>query len=739
MDGRTTYPGNKDEIQTLKHQLRHCREFDSLTGIYNKATFLKKAALIINAHTDIDFDIACIDIERFKLINDIYGTDAGDELLRHLAQQLKEHFPEPLGLAARMFNDVFVLLLPQDQRQEAEQSILEIFQQYPLDMVITPAIGFCPIPEHTENISTICDRAMMALKSIKGNYFTHSAVYDINQFLLLLEEQELLNDVEAALINHEFELYLQPKCNMHTGKIIGAEALVRWNHPVKGMIPPNMFIPVFERNGFIKRLDAYIWEEAARWLRRWIDAGYDPLPISVNLSRIDIFGMDVCAILNDILERYQLDVRLLELEITESAYVSQPEDVIHALEQLMRNKFTILMDDFGSGYSSLNMLNSINVDILKLDMRFLERDDQKSKNILESVLHMSKWLNLPVIAEGVEFQWQVDFLTRLGCIYAQGFFYYRPMPVADYEALLCDESKIDHHDNGTLRLEQEMLLDFHDLFNQNMMTDRLLENVLGAIALCSFNGSRLLLLRASREYYRITGLLGQLAEKNEQEWDLISTLRPQDRTVLLDALRQAKEDTTENGSEVYVRQQRSDNPRWFRIRLFYLAEKPDGDIFYGAFTDISKQMDNMEQLRIREEQFHLAMQATNSLLFELDIATRTAHYSEHVQALFNLDSNTARAPEDFIEQGVICPESHADLLDAYDAIYSGSNQVTCIICTRLADESKVWNRITLTTIKNELGQAIKAVGIVDTISHNTEPTAEIKAALEQQAKNRQHA
>ena len=254
----------------------------------------------------------------------------------------------------------------------------------------------------------------------------------------LLDEHALLHDVEAALERREFEVYFQPKCNMLTEKVVGAEALARWRHPTRGLIPPSSFIPLFERNGFIKQLDLYIWEETARRLRRWIDMGHRPLPVSVNISRTDILTMDVCAALEEILRRYRLEPSLLELEITESTYVNQPEAVIRTVERLMRRKFTILMDDFGSGYSSLNMLNNVNVDILKLDMRFLEHNGQKSKDILESVVHMSKWLDLPLIAEGVEYQWQVDFLKELGCVYAQGFFFYRPMPAEDYEALLLD-------------------------------------------------------------------------------------------------------------------------------------------------------------------------------------------------------------------------------------------------------------------------------------------------------------
>lgn len=728
-----------EENLRLKEELRRSREYDTLTGLYNKNTFFQKAVELMAAHPEELFDIACVDVERFKLVNDIYGTEMGDRLLKGIAQKLKTVFTSRECILARMFNDMFALLLPGGQRQEAEQSILRIFGALSREMVLTPAIGFCPVIDRshgTQGVSSMYDRAILALKSVKGNYLKHAATYDIDQFSLLLEEQKLLNDVSSAMENHEFEIYLQPKCNMYTGKIVGAEALVRWRHPEKGLIPPGVFIPVFERNGFIKQLDAYIWEEAARWLRRWIDAGHRPFPISVNLSRIDIFGMDVCGVLDGILQKYRLDVGLLELEITESAYVNQPEAVIQTLERLTAHKFTLLMDDFGSGYSSLNMLSSVNVDILKIDMQFLVRNDKKSKDILESVLHMSKWLDLPVIAEGVEDQWQVDFLMGLGCIYAQGYYYYRPMPLPDFEALLLEEDKLDYQDNGMLRVGREMLLDFHELFHRDIMSDRLLENVLGAIALFRMEGNRLYLSKATGEYYRLTDRLGMLSAGQGSGADLLAILRDEDRLRLLEALRHAKAVSGESGAEVSVCREAPPPARWFKLRLFHLANRIDGDIFYGALADITDQMENIERLRVRENQFYLAMEATNIVLFELDFKTKEARYSEYAQKAFNLDEVVANAPEGFIEQGTVCEESQDDFRAVYETIYAGGERASCIIHAKLGDGTLVWNRITLVAVRDEHDRAASAVGMVETVSRSAEATPEIQMELTRQKKSR---
>lgn len=248
----------------------------------------------------------------------------------------------------------------------------------------------------------------------------------------------ILNSMDAALENHEFKVYLQPKCNMHTGLVVGAEALVRWEHPQRGLISPGSFIPIFERNGFIKKLDVYIWEETAAWLRRWLDAGHPATPVSVNISRIDVYEMDVCQILLDLLGKYSLDPRLLELEITESAYAEQPELIIQTMERLMGHGFTVLMDDFGSGYSSLNILKDVPVDVLKLDRAFFNGggvEDRRGKYVVENVITLAQALDMRTVSEGVETPSQVEFLSQAGCDMVQGFVFSRPVTPEAFERL----------------------------------------------------------------------------------------------------------------------------------------------------------------------------------------------------------------------------------------------------------------------------------------------------------------
>ena len=707
-----------EENQILREQLRFYQEYDLLTGLYNKDTFYHKAAQLLAQRPQERFDIVCIDVQRFKLINDLYGTERGDELLLYLARALRGAFAPEGALLSRLGSDLFALCLPGGLTEEREKKIQHIYADYLLDMAVTPAIGVYHVQDRSVRVSLMCDWATLALASIKGDYSCHIAEYSDTLRSQLLEEQEILNSMDIALENHEFQIYLQPKCNIRTGKIVGAEALVRWLHPKKGVIPPGDFIPVFERNGFIKKLDVYIWEQTAAWLRGWMDAGHTPIPVSVNISRIDFFGLDICGVLQGLVEKYDLEPRLLELEITESAYANQPEEIIRTVQQLMQQRFTLLMDDFGSGYSSLNMLKDVNVDILKIDMRFLDRDDQKSKDILESVVQMGKWLGLPVIAEGVETERQVDFLLSIGCPYAQGYFYYRPMPLADFEALLLQEDTVDWTDGGKLTVDSNMLLDYHEFFHKDVLSSQLLGNILGAIALYSFDGSHLFFMRGNEEYYRF--IHRRLGRRRQLEDELLATIAGQDRPTFLQALQTAKNDPDGQGIEVYVRPLAAGGPLWIRIRLFHLSQQGGRDIFYAALSDATEQMEDIERLRVSEEQFRLAMEATHIVLFELDVNTRTAHYSEYAQKAFHLDATVANAPEGFIEQGSVCPDSQADFRAIYEAIYRGEERASCVVRAHMGNEV-VHNRVTLIAIKGPDGKTVKAVGMVETLSREGGP------------------
>lgn len=415
--------------------------YDELTGIYNKQAFYTKTKEMLLDNPDKNFDLLRINIERFKVLNDLFGESTGDKLLRYIGKFLKE-INLPLCVSGRLYADNFVVCYEAGKGDSRRMinTLQMVADSFAINNRTILSFGLYRIDDKTLPVSVMCDRANMALWKAKGNFKNPYCEYDEKMRQQVLKEQKIINAMEMAIQNKEFTLYLQPKYNIEKGTIIGAEALVRWISQENGFISPGDFIPVFENNGFVYEVDKFIWEESCRYLRKWLDEGREVHPISVNVSRIDLYDPKLVKHLVDLREKYQLPSQYLELEITESAYTEDPEQIITITRQLREAGFVILMDDFGTGYSSLNMLKDIQIDVLKLDMGFLKSSDYSAKggNILTAILKMAESLKMQTIAEGVETKEQVEFLKSIGCKYVQGFYYSKPLPVGEFEKLISD-------------------------------------------------------------------------------------------------------------------------------------------------------------------------------------------------------------------------------------------------------------------------------------------------------------
>lgn len=413
--------------------------YDELTGIYNKQAFYAKTKEMLLDNPDKNFDLLRINIERFKVLNDLFGESTGDKLLRYIGKFLKE-INLPLCVSGRLYADNFVVCYEAGKGDSRRMinTLQMVADSFAINNRTILSFGLYRIDDKTLPVSVMCDRANMALWKAKGNFKNPYCEYDEKMRQHVLKEQKIINAMEMAIQNKEFTLYLQPKYNIEKGTIIGAEALVRWISQKSGFISPGDFIPVFENNGFVYEVDKFIWEESCRYLRKWLDEGREVHPISVNVSRIDLYDPKLVQHLVDLREKYQLPPQYLELEITESAYTEDPEQIITITRQLREAGFVILMDDFGTGYSSLNMLKDIQIDVLKLDMGFLKSSDHSAKggNILTAILKMAESLKMQTIAEGVETKEQVEFLKSIGCKYVQGFYYSKPLPVDEFEKLI---------------------------------------------------------------------------------------------------------------------------------------------------------------------------------------------------------------------------------------------------------------------------------------------------------------
>ena len=413
--------------------------YDELTGIYNKQAFYAKTKEMLLDNPDKNFDLLRINIERFKVLNDLFGESTGDKLLRYIGKFLKE-INLPLCVSGRLYADNFVVCYEAGKGDSRRMinTLQMVADSFAINNRTILSFGLYRIDDKTLPVSVMCDRANMALWKAKGNFKNPYCEYDEKMRQQVLKEQKIINAMEMAIQNKEFTLYLQPKYNIEKGTIIGAEALVRWISLENGFISPGDFIPVFGNNGFVYEVDKFIWEESCRYLRKWLDEGREVHPISVNVSRIDLYDPKLVQHLVDLREKYQLPSQYLELEITESAYTEDPEQIITITRQLREAGFVILMDDFGTGYSSLNMLKDIQIDVLKLDMGFLKSSDYSAKggNILTAILKMAESLKMQTIAEGVETKEQVEFLKSIGCKYVQGFYYSKPLPVGEFEKLI---------------------------------------------------------------------------------------------------------------------------------------------------------------------------------------------------------------------------------------------------------------------------------------------------------------
>ena len=429
---------DRSQLSAFK-QLKYLAEYDALTGIYNKTKFFDATRKMLDANRFRRFAFLRFDVNRFSLVNSFFGVAEGDRLLKYIAQGIQAYANDRLPFTyGRAEGDVFGMCMTysaEEQIRHMMQFCKKHLSAYPLDYDISPNCGIYLVDNHDMPVEKMYDRATLAAKRCKGDYVTAYAFYNDEMGQSVEKEQEIINEMNTAMEKDQFTIYLQPKFNLANNTYEGAEALVRWIHPQKGLITPGDFIPVFEKNGFISVLDNCVWEKACMLLKKWMDSGIAFHPISVNVSRVNLYNPGFVDSLCKLTEKYNIPKACLNLELTESAYVENPQNMIRTINRLHDNGFLIMMDDFGSGYSSLNILKDIDVDVLKIDMRFLSRTElpHKSEQIIASVVQMAKGLGIATIAEGVETKEQAGLLWRTGCDYAQGYFFAKPMPVGDYE------------------------------------------------------------------------------------------------------------------------------------------------------------------------------------------------------------------------------------------------------------------------------------------------------------------
>ena len=424
-------------------QLIRAAERDPLTNLYNRGFFLEYADQIHRYHPQWRMDAIVINIERFHSVNELNGRAFGNSVLRTLGSAIRDYLAGTDGIACRMEADQFCIYC---LHCEDYHALLNYLQQALNDLSIRVAIrlrmGVCP-GDNDGSPAVLFDRARTACNMVRGSYKTHLMVYDEAIRKKELSSQRLLNDLRRAVEEKQFVLFYQPKYDIqcHPPRLNSAEALVRWKHPELGMIPPGDFIPLFEQNGLIHVVDEYVWKTAAQQIAVWREKFGITLPLSVNLSRTEVFDPELEKTLLRLISGNALKTKDLKLEVTESAYMDDAEQLVNVIQRLRDHGFEIEMDDFGSGYSSLNTISSLPIDVLKMDMKFIQNvdEDTRSFRLIELILDIAGYLGVPVVAEGVETAHQMNLLKAAGCDFVQGYYFSRPLPAEEFEKLIIKE------------------------------------------------------------------------------------------------------------------------------------------------------------------------------------------------------------------------------------------------------------------------------------------------------------
>lgn len=587
--------------QIIKHRLRNtiklretaaiinATKHNALTGLYSRSTFFEKATAMLREQEAGYYVMVGFDIDNFKVINDQYGNHKGDEVLKFIADTIHDGVELLGGICCRITADNFALIYPAchidtEPIKKMWNAVIALDGSI---MPITFSTGRYIAEDLSLSANAMYDRALIAKASIKGRYDVHVAYFDESMRERILHDQEITSEMNIALTAGQFETWLQPQYNHATGALIGAEALVRWRHPKKGIISPGEFIPVFEKNGFIYEMDKYIWEQVCILLRSWIDEGLEPLPVSVNISRYDVFRDDLYDKLTGLIEKYHIPVDLLRLEMTESAFAQSTGQIIDVVKALVDFGFTVEIDDFGSGYSSLNTLKDVPAQVVKLDMKFLEDENNSDRggNIIESVIRMIRWLGMSVIAEGVETMEQADYLCTIGCCYVQGYLYAKPMNVQEYVQLSASCVK----EERKLALETVETLDQNTFWNPKSLDTIIFNSYVGGACIFEYFHGKLEILRVNKRYAtEISGVESAIEEA--LKIDIAQFMDAQNLEKLHQNIRNAIEGWNESSCEVKL----SDLPNrqgetYLYVTVRAIAKAGEHLLLYGTINDVTSQ------------------------------------------------------------------------------------------------------------------------------------------------------
>ncbi|MBO5386775.1 MAG: EAL domain-containing protein [Lachnospiraceae bacterium] len=607
-----------------------------------------------------EYAMACFDVLRFKAVNDLFGADVGDKLILHIADVLSENISEG-DIISHPGSDRFMFFARAkgERLQKIVDKILADISDFDVPFEIACNMGIYVTGGKVHSVDTMIDRAVLAQSKIKGSYTIKYNYYTEELRNTMLGEQEIVGMMSTALANKHFIVYYQPQYNHSTGMLLGAEALVRWNHPEKGIISPGVFIPIFERNGFITKLDLYVFEQVCAFVRKCLDNDIYAVPISTNFSRHDIFLPDFVESLEEIRTRYDVPVKYLRVEITESAVMGSSAAVNQVVQKLHDYGYVVEMDDFGSGYSSLNVLKDIELDVIKLDMMFMSEHSESKKGgtILSSIVRMAKWLRMPVIAEGVETIKQADFLRSIGCNYIQGYLYSKPIPEDEFVEILSGSTV-------GMAVPQMRLIDTLnacDFWDPKSQETLIFSNYVGAASIFDYHDGKVEILRVNQKYLQELGM--NLSEKELVELDLMEAIEDSSKQIYSGMLERAISTMEEQECEVWcnIKSPCCGTERiCIRSSVKMIGKSDDNYLFYATIRNVTAEKNRFLELEDMDKRFRVASEQANIYFWEYIIATKEMRPCFRCMRDLGLPPVVRNYPEPLIEQGII-PEDYADM------------------------------------------------------------------------------
>lgn len=684
---------------------------DMLTGLLQHNAFCDEVEAVIRRDERGilagAYAMVCFDVLRFKAVNDIFGNAEGDRLLVHIAKSM-EKVLKPDDFSCRSNADRFIFFTKTSGKELGVlvDKLMDCIADYDLPFEIMCNMGIYVTCDTVLPAGMMIDRARLAQSTIKGSYTVKVSYYQESLRAAMLTEQDILALAGTALEEKQFVLYFQPQYNHADGTIIGAEALVRWKHPERGLISPGIFIPIFEKNGYISKLDFYVFEHACVFLKKCREQNIPLVPISTNFCRHDIFLTDFAEKLEAIREKYDVPANFLRVEITESAIMGGSDQINEMIKRLHKYGYIVEMDDFGSGYSSLNVLKDIEMDVIKLDMLFLsdETNNTRGGTILSAVVRMAKWLQVPVIAEGVETLKQADFLRSIGCNYIQGYLYSRPLPEEQYVELLTGSST--DVVNPQLHLKENLnSCDFWDPKSQETL---IFSNYVGGAAIFDYHGGRLEVLRVNKKYLREMGM--NLSEKDVIETDLLSTLDEENRKIYIDMLHRAIDTMEEQECDTWRNMFSpccGEENICIRSSVQVIGKSEDSYLFYAMIHNVTNEMRHYMELMESERRFQIASEQVNIYYWEYNVLTKEMHPCFRCMRDLGLPQVLTNYPESAFELGVFPPEVHEMYRDWHRQIEEGVKELEAVMPLTM---QRIPFTVRYTTEFDETGRPVKAYG-----------------------------